>query len=304
LGVLDPLINGITGLLSSLLDPLVEGLVGPITAALNELILQQLISELGTALLGDTDKAGLVEHLGVLLNPWNNLAAKKAVVTVNDYPKSIDFDLAAKDFYPDDTKLLCGFSTNNVSQVRTIALKTFAGSYQITKIDVDGQGLVAGLVINEVLDDISGFLLTGALVDVEDSLAINGSVANKRYGSSYDLLSLATEATTDAEQKMLTIPLQLGNVANIDGILGDILSPLLGGVLGLLAGPVLDLLEALPIAGEIIGNIRGIPNDIGVGIKGLTVTVQLPLNLSLLDIQNLSVDGSWSVATELPAETN
>lgn len=63
----------------------------------------------------------------------------------------------------------------------------------------------------------------------------------------------------------LSVSVQLGQIANIDGILGGI--PILGTILNLVLSP----------------------------IKNITITT--PLNLPLLGVDNLSLTGSWNTPT-------
>lgn len=282
LNLVGGLIDAVTGLLDSLLNPLVDGLVGPIVTALNDLLLEELVKQLGVALTGNADKDGLITYLGVLLNPWNNATARYAVVSVENYPKSIDFDLNPVDVYS-SAQLRYSFNTTDISQERHISLKTFAGSYQVNQIDIVGAGLVSGLVVDGAIDE---FLLTGMLVNVDDPLAVNGTGSNRRYESSYAFLGLGTQNSSDVTDQ-LVLELRIGDIANIDGILGGIVGPILGPVLGLVGG----VLEILPIVGDLLD---GLEDSLISAIKDLTIRVELPLNVSLLDINNLRVSGGWS----------
>ncbi|MBK5722939.1 FimB/Mfa2 family fimbrial subunit [Dysgonomonas sp. Marseille-P4677] len=258
-GVIDPLV---IIPIDDLINSLVAALVQPLTDALYEQFLQQLVNQIGIALLGNSDKTALIEYLGVLLNPWNNLNAANAVVSINDYPKSIDFDLNVKEFYTGVHTFKYGFNTESINQNRYINLKNFNAVYDVRKINVVGTGLITGVVVDEIID---GFLLQGAFVDINDPIQITNEKTNRRYQALYSILSLGLEDYTQQTDgnHSLTLSVKIGDIANIDDILGG----LLGALVGLLLTP----------------------------LKNITVSV--PVNLPLLGIDNLTVSGSWGTVT-------
>ncbi len=302
-GVLDDLIEEVTGLVDALLNPLVQELLGPVVEILNDLLLQALVDQLASTLDANNDEHGLVAHLGEILNPWNVATARYAVVSIDDYPKAIDFDLDPIETYPDGQKFLYGFNTEDYAAERHITVQTFAGSYHINEIAVAGVGLVSGLVVDGLVDD---FLLTGALVDVDDPLQINGSEANRRYLSEYSLASLGTQQDLrDGPGSNLTLTVSIGKIANVDGILGGILGPVLGSVLGLV-GDLVILLETtlswIPIVGNIVEaltDLLGLNDQMLTALKNLDLIITLPINISLLDIDQLSVSGSWGTVEQV-----
>lgn len=88
-----------------------------------------------------------------------------------------------------------------------------------------------------------------------------------RYKADYSFVDLGLKSYTQQTDgnHSLTLSVKLGNIANIDGILGGI--PLLGAILGTVLTP----------------------------IKNITVSV--PVNLPLLGVDNLQLSGSWSAVT-------
>ncbi len=297
-GVLDGLLNTLAGILDGIINPISKALVVPLTNALNEWVLQELVSQLGTVLTGNADKNALLEYLGSILNPWNNALAHSVVISIDNYPKAIDFGLNTKDIYEGTQNFQLGF-TGDISESRFITLKNFAGSYDIGEIKVAGVGLVSGLVVDGVVDD---FLLKGSLVDINDPLQITDSEANRRYMSSYSLLDLNTKQSVDDSESNLTLTVKLGEVLNLDDVLGGVLGGILDPVMELL-GTVVDLLDnpligAIPIVGEAPGIINGLTGSLQTniidGLKELRITIELPINVSLLGIDNLALTGSWS----------
>ena len=109
-------------------------------------------------------------------------------------------------------------------------------------------------------------MLNGAFIDITDPVTANVET-NRRYKADYSFLDLRLKSYTQQTDgnHSLTLNVKLGNIANIDGILGGI--PLLGGILNLVLAP----------------------------IKNITISV--PVNLPLLGVDNLSVSGSWSAVT-------
>ncbi|WP_165026616.1 hypothetical protein [Dysgonomonas sp. ZJ279] len=254
----------VSGGVDAILNPIVTALVAPITDALYNLLLQQLVNQIGTALTGNADQTGLLGFLGTALNPWANLEASSTVVTMNNFPKTIDFDLNVRDVYTGLQQFKYDFNTTVVSDQRYITIKGFNGVYDVRDINVLKQGLISGLVVDQVVDT---YLLPGAFVDIKDPIQATGPKSNLRYQADYSFLDLGLKSYTQQTDgnHSLTLSVKIGNIANIDGILGGV--PILGPVLSLILTP----------------------------IKNITVSV--PLNLPLLGVDNLSVSGSWSAIT-------
>lgn len=272
-GVLDrgPIFNvvyNVVGGLDNAVNAFVAPLIIPVTNALYDLLLQNLVNQLGSALGGNANQSGAVAQLGILLNPWGPATAESAIVTLRDFPKTIDFGLTVKDIYAGDNAFVYKFMTESVFNEKDVLIRGFSGNYNIRKIEVAGPGLVGGLLFDRVVD--GSFLLNGAFVNITDPLNTNVG-SNYRYKSNYSLLDLGLKSYTQQTDgaHTLTLSVQLGNIANIDGILTGV--PILGPLLATTLNVVL-----LPIK---------------------NITVSVPVNLPLLGVDNLSLSGGWSTPT-------
>lgn len=276
------LVNRLTFLLAGVVDPLLNQLVldlaEPITTALYNQLGQALLTQITLALAANaTGNEGGVAYLGRILNPW--AYGTESIVTIDNFPKSIDFDLNVKESFPVGQRFRYGLKTDTGGTVndRYVAIKGFNASYNVKKIDILAKGLVAGLVIDQVIG--SDYLLPGAFMDITDPLTATGPKSNLRYKADYSFLDLALKSytlQTDGAHS-LTLSVQIGNVANIDNILSGTIATVkkIPG-LGLIIGGVTDALVSL-----ILGDIKNL-------------TVSVPVNLPLLGVENMKVSGSWS----------
>lgn len=203
-------------------------------------------------------------------------------MTIDNFPKSIDFDLNVKESFPVGQRFRYGLKTDTGGTVndRYVAIKGFNASYNVKKIDILAKGLVAGLVIDQVIG--SDYLLPGAFMDITDPLTATGPKSNLRYKADYSFLDLALKSytlQTDGAHS-LTLSVQIGNVANIDNILSGTIATVkkIPG-LGLIIGGLTDALVSL-----ILGDIKNL-------------TVSVPVNLPLLGVENMKVSGSWSTVS-------
>lgn len=279
-------ITGLVGRVDSLVNPLVDVLVEPLTDTLYNLLLEELVAQIGNTLVGNSDKQALIDYLGDILNPWNNSTASNTVVSIRDYPKSIDFDLNVTDIYPGINQFMYGFNTDSIHRDRHILLKNFNSIYDVRKIDVVGAGLVGGVVVDQVIDE---FLLAGSFVDINDSIQVIGDKTNRRYQSKYSLAALRLKSytlQTDGAHS-LTLSVKIGDIANIDNILNTTLTGALNVVADLL-GPIVGTALRLIISTIVLA--------LNAPIKNITVSV--PINLPLLGIDNLEVSGSWGPITQ------
>jgi hypothetical protein len=88
----------------------------------------------------------------------------------------------------------------------------------------------------------------------------------------------------------LKVKIRLGDIANLND--------------ALLKG-VNDLISAIPLVGTILGALTGgltvVVNNLVAslfgGIKDLSIEVAVPINVSLLGIDQLTLSGSWSAVT-------
>lgn len=278
--ILGNAVAGLAAYVDSLVNPLVTVLVEPLTDLLYNLLLQRLVDQIGIALLGNSDKTALVTYLGVILNPWNNALARNAVVSINNFPKSIDFGLTVKESYTGVQRFQYGFNTEAINKNRYITIKGFNDVYDVRKINVVGVGLISGVVVDQVIDE---FLLPGAFVDINDPIQITGSKSNRRYQSQYALAALGLKSYTQQTDgaHRLTLTVKIGDIANIDNILTTTLTTALNGLL------------SIPIIGDIL---RPLVNSLVLSLLSpiKAIEVSVPVNLPLLGIDNLSVSGGWN----------
>lgn len=279
------LVNRLTGLLTVVIDPLLNQLIldlaDPIANALYDQLAQSLITQIELALAANAtgNETGLA-YLGRILNPW--AYGVEGIVTMDNFPKTTDLDLTVKDYYPVGQRFKYGLKTDIGGTIndRYVAIKGLNGNYNVKKIDILAQGLVAGLVIDQIID--SNLLLPGAFMDISDPVSATGAKTNLRYKADYSFVDLRLKSytqQTDGNHR-LTLSVQIGNIANIDGILAN----------------VITIVKALPIVGPVLGLLTNTVVNLILGdIKALTVSV--PVNLPLLEIDNLTISGSWSTVT-------
>lgn len=262
-------IYSVVGGLDAAVSLLTTNLVTPVTNALYALLLQQLVNQVGMVLTGNTDQQGMLAIIGVLLNPWASNQANTAIVTLRDFPRTLDFDLVVQDKFTGDHRFRFDFPEGTIYDEKEVFIRGFNGLFDVVKVDVVKQGLVSGLLIDQVID--SQYLLTGEFVDITDELKATVAT-NFRYKANYSFLDLGLKSYTTYEDPAhpFSVTIQLGSVANIDNILTDI--PLLG--------PILKLAT----------------NGLLAPLRNITLTV--PINLPLLGVDNLTLSGSWSPVTQ------
>ena len=250
------------GGIDAVVNPIVEKLVQPVTDALYNLFLQKLVDQIGTALAANENQGGLLGVLGALLNPWELADAHTAIVSIKDFPKSVDFNLTVQEKYSGVNGFRYDFSSDQFFAQKCLYIKGFSGLFDIQKIHVIKEGLVSGLLWNGVIDN--SLVLNGVFVDITDPLSYTPGI-NRRYKADYSFLDLGLKSYTQQTDgnHSLTVSVQLGQIANIDGILGGI--PILGTILNLVLNPIKN------------------------------ITISTPLNLPLLGVDNLSLSGSWNV---------
>lgn len=210
------LTKGVPGL-GTLLTPVVNALLDPVTVALRVLLRKLVVEQIGVALTGNSDQNGTLAKLGVLLNPWSQNNAGAAIVTIRDFPKTIDFNLAVQSYYTGDQRFRYIFnSSGGIHNEKDVLIKGLNTTYNVRKINVVGPGLITGVVVDQIIDT---WLLTGVFVDVNDPIQTIAS-ANRRYQADYSFLDLKLKSYTG--QNSFTLSVKLANIANIDGILGAI----------------------------------------------------------------------------------
>ena len=240
-------------------------MINQVVNALYQNLLQQLTNQIGMALTGNANQQGALAGLGVLLNPWATDEANAAIVTIRNFPQTMDLSLNVQSVFTGDHLFKYTFTPGTIYDEKDILIRGFNGVFDVRKINVVKQGLIGGLVIDNIVG--SPYLLTGVFIDITDP--IQATVAtNFRYKANYSFVDLGLKsytAQTDGNHS-LTLSVQLANIANLDGILTGI--PVLG--------PILN------------GTVKGLLNNI---------TVSVPINLPLLGVDNLTLSGSWSTPT-------
>ncbi|MDD6210576.1 MAG: FimB/Mfa2 family fimbrial subunit [Bacteroidales bacterium] len=253
----------VVGGLDSAVNIFARNLLVPVTNALYDQLLQNLTNQIGSALAGNATQAGAIAKLGEILNPWGPDSASAAIVTIRNFPKTINFNLEVKDYYVGDHRFKYTF-TGGTYDERDVLIRGFGGNFDVRKINAIRRGLIAGLVVDNLVDD---YVLYGAFVDITDSVktAVPDNIRFKRVYSFVSLQLKSYTQQTDGAHR-LTLSVKLANIANIDNILSGIpiLGPLLNTTLSIILSP----------------------------IKNITVSV--PVNLPLLGIDNLKLSGSWS----------
>lgn len=251
---LGPLLGG---LLSGLLTPVTDALNPLLVATLNNLVLTQLVNQVGMALTGNTNQAGLLANLGVLLNPWADNEAKTTIVTLRNFPKAMDFNLAVTERFAGDNRFRFDFTPGTDYAQKDVPIRGFHGLFDVIKVNVIKEGLVSGLVIDRVIDN--QYLLNGTFVDINDELQATVAT-NLRYKADYSFVDLGLKSYTSSSTSAFSVSVRVGDIANIDNILNGVL----GSIGSALLGP----------------------------IKNITITV--PIHLPLLGVENLSLSGGWS----------
>ncbi len=251
-------------LADNVVNAVADALLIPVTDVLYNILLQQLVNQIGLALTGNANQQGALSGIGVLLNPWVGDSARTAIVSINNFPKSVDLNNNVTDYYTGVNRFRFNFTGGNVYSEKDILIRGFHGSFDVRRISAIRDGLISGFLIENTID--GPLLLNGAFIDITDPVTANVAT-NMRYKADYSFVDLGLKSYTQQTDgnHSLTLSVKLGNIANIDGILGGI--PLLSAILSTVLTP----------------------------IKNITVSV--PVNLPLLGVNNLQLSGSWSAVT-------
>ena len=283
-GALGGVVGGVTDLLplDLILNPILEVLVTPIVDALYDLLLERLIHEVGGLLEGNNESGTPLDLLDILLNPWK--FAKGAAVTIRNQPTQFGFDMEVKARDPNPhTYYLPIVSDSTDGEVKKVVTTKYLG---FEDIDNDGVGeelmtlvsintAIPGLVGGVLLDGVveSDYLLPGSLFDIDTPLDFHAP-NNYQFYNEFSLADLGVDDYTQ-DGEGLGLDLSLGDVAGLDSLLNGLNFtydvPIIGPVeigLGALLGPlVLDRL--------------------------LDIKLTVPINLPLLNLDNLNVSGRW-----------
>ena len=241
------------------LDAIVNVLAPYLKTALNNLLPAELVNQIGLALTGNANQDGALAGLGILLNSWADSRATDALVTINNFPKSIDFSLNVTDIYSGNHTFRCELTQTGIQNEKDVLIKGFNGLFDIRKIDILKQGLISGFLVDQVVD--GSLLLNGNIDDINDPLQATVGT-NFRYKDNYSFLDIGLKsyAVQNDGNHNLTLKVKLGDVANLDNVLN--IFPI-NAVLNLVLSPLKN------------------------------ATFSLPLNLPLLGVDNLTISGSW-----------
>ncbi len=284
-GAIGNVVGGVLGLvpLDLVLNPILDAIVGPIVDTLYQYLLQYLIDNIGGILEGNNDSDNILDILDPLLNPWK--FAKFAAVKVRNQPTQFGFDMEVKQ--RDTTAHTYYLPIVNAvtdDESKKVVITKYLG---FEDIDNDGVGeelmtlesinaAEPGLVLGGLLDHVveNQYLLNGALFDIKDPLDFYAP-DNLQVYNEYSLADLGVD---DYDQKGdgIELDLNLDDVAN----LGESLNAL--NIYYDVPFSSLDI--NLPL-GEFLGK--------AVLDKLLGLKLTVPINLPLLDLDNLDVSGSW-----------
>ncbi len=293
--ILDPVI-ALAGPVDGLLDALLQGLLGPILEFLYGALLDELLQNAGALLLANgSDDAGLLEILTPVLNPWGAIDFTQVVVTINDFPRSVNFDREVVDIFADERQFLFSIPAGSLFDQKIISVKGFAdpdGIYDIRKVNVLKQGLIGGVVIDGIVDN--NFLLNDMLIDIDDPFSEAPGIENVSHGinewyrADYSLVDLGLQNYDPVGDPVTNIEVNLGDILDLEDLTALLTTlPVVGDVVALLLG-VLDL-PPFHLGSAVLNTLLG---DI------LEINISVPIQLPLVGIDNLSVSGSWSIVEQ------
>lgn len=172
-GSLRYLLNRIPAL--SLLDNgvnvVADALLVPVVDTLYNSLLKQLVIQIGRALTGNANQQGALSGIGVLLNPWVGDSARTAVVSINNFPKSVDLSNNVTAYYTGVNRFRFNFTGGNVYNEKDILIRGFHGSFDVRRISAIRDGLISGFLIENTID--GPLLLNGAFIDITDPVTAN-----------------------------------------------------------------------------------------------------------------------------------
>lgn len=262
LGTLGNTVYAVAGGLDNVVNLVLDAVINPLLDQLYPKLVAPLVNVVGQSLLLNSGQSDILGLLGGLLNPWNLANASNALVTINNFPKAMNFDLQVTESFTGENQFMYSFSetvgaTNTQKEVH---VKGFNGVFDVRKINVLTPGLISGVVVDQVVD--GGLLLNGTFVDINDP-TLASIATNRRFESDYSFLGLGLKsyALQTGSNPPISITLSLGDVANLDGILGGI--PIVSTLLSTILTPL------------------------------KSVEVALPLNVPVLGIDNLAIGGGW-----------
>lgn len=251
-----------------IVNPLLAKLVQPVADTLYNRFTKQLVHQLGNSLAGNENQGNnALGLLGELLNPWKSGDAHTAIVTINNFPKSINFNLAVQERYTGLDSFAYNFVNDAFFAEKCIYIKNFSGLFDIRRIHIVKQGLISGVLIDRVID--GPLLLKGTFVDINTPLTYTPGT-NRRYKADYSFIDIGLKSYQQPAGNTQTVSVKLLEIANLHNILASI--PILGTPIPILLPDGLLRLVSTPIS-----NIK----------------IQVTLPLPILTSNNLSLTGGW-----------
>lgn len=275
LGDLGNAAYNVVGGLDGVVNALAATLLDPVTDALYTQLVQKLTTQLGIELAATGGGSGSTDALTILasvLNPWTISNATHAVVSINNFIKSVDFDLNVKENFTGIQKFKYKFTSgSNGYADKSIVIKNFGGLLDIRKVNVASNGIIAGIIIDNGVD--GPYLLSGKFFDINDQMSLT-TQANEKYTRNYNTLDvkLQTYALLSDQAHTVALSVQLSAVPGIDNLVKAI--PLLAPIVSL---PLINTLILAPLK---------------------TILVNANVNLPSLSLANLAITGGWQDSSD------
>ena len=264
------------GVVSALEDIVLDPLIGGLTEEVRPVVVDSLASLLD-ATLKMNDKDALLQQL---TNPWA-IAEDGAVVTFRDVPKALDLDGNVTDCYLKEIKYKYDLKEDgNFRYIDVTWLADAETEWTIGRVDILKKGLVGGLVVDNLVE--SEWFLDGSLIDTNKEGFAYTFGPNYKYKSVYGLATLNVDESVYSGDgtEDLTVEINLGKIANLDGILGGIID-------GVTVPGLNDLLK-LVVINALVDALTEVP-----------ITITLPINVNALGVDTLEVTGTWGEVTRI-----
>ena len=255
---------------------LLKPLIGGLTEEVRPLVVEGLAPMLDKTLKMNNKDALLQE----LTNPWA-IAEDGAVVTFRDVPKALDLDGKVTDCYPKEIKYKYDLKEDgNFRYIDVTWLADAKTEWTIGRVDILKKGLVGGLVVDNLVE--SEWFLDGSLIDTNKEGFAYTFGPNYKYKSVYGLATLNVDESVYSGDgtEDLTVEIDLGKIANLDGILGGIID-------GVTVPGLNDLLK-LVVINALVDALTEVP-----------ITITLPINVNALGVDTLEVTGTWGEVTTI-----
>ena len=285
----DNIVINLADLMSKDLNNIVDKILEAIREPVVDAIVDRLEDILSTNLNTSNGGHGYLEQqiasvtggntiVGGLLNPWKALGHDYAFITMNKMPKSVGFDLQPKEYFPDNSMFEYAMVEKGDWAEKYCLLYSLPGAYNIKEIDMRQKGLLGGLVVSGVLEDV---VLGPSVVDIETPLDVT-ALGNRSQSALFGTLKLQVnnqENLDNTEANTLQLDVNLKAILATLGIW-------IQGDNGLVSGLLGKTLENL---GVVIDRVTG---ALGLGTLD---AISVPVKLPILDATNLTLGSGWQV---------